>query len=140
MREISYPTIISRICAGAAVCLFWAVVLGRAAHAAFVPALGTKVALAAAVGLLALSKMSNVTVSVRDPENDTEISLINKLRWFKRIGIISTLIAVTWVVIVRSPENAWEAIASLVVFIVGLLLQLYSTVLYLPFLRRKIDR
>lgn len=131
-RIQSYPTTKSRLVALAAIIIGWTFFGARALNENWAPA---AIVTAAIVGaLLALSKSFNVEARFRTPRNAAEQRLVHRLSILNGAGAIGMLVSVIWLLIGSSDDFILSFIAPLVFFLVSLVLQGTSAVLYRPFL------
>jgi len=133
-RIQSYPTKKSRVIALAAMIIGWTIFGARALHESWAPA--AMVTALIVGGLLVLSKSFNVEARFRAPRNAAEERFVHRLSVLNGAGAIGMLISVIWLLTGSSGDFIMSFIAPLTVFVVSLVLQAASAVLYRPFLIR----
>lgn len=133
-RVQSYPTLKSRVVAFAALAIGWTLFGARALHEEWAPAAGTTAVIVGS--LLALSRSFNVEVRFRAPRNPAEVRFVHRLSLLNGAGSIGMLASVIWLLIGSSGDFIVSFIAPFTIFMVSLILQGTSTVLYRPFLIR----
>lgn len=136
-KIVSYPSAASRIFAIAVLCTFWGTVIFSALSAGAQPSHSARqLAVVLCMGLYALSRKYNVEAVTREPRNEREQTLVERLVIIKRIGIFATLASVVWIFLVM-PTSIAELMLPLLLFVTGSLLQLISAMLYRPFITLK---
>ena len=116
----------------AGIIIGWTFFGARALHENWAPAASFTVVLVS--GLVVLSKSFNVDVRFRAPRDPREEKLVHRLGILNGAGAVGMLISIIWLLIASSDEFIVSFIAPLAIFVISLVLQGVSAVLYRPFL------